>query len=248
MSVKALIAEDEALLAADLRQQLARVWPELELCATASDGYAALQAMECHRPDVLFLDIRLPGLDGLELARLAGGRAQIVFVTAYDQFALRAFDEGAVDYLMKPLDPARLAQTVLRIKSRLKQAAPVAPATSAAAPRSAAEEAPLHWITVQMGRELRLIAVEDICYLRADHKYVAVVTAEHEALISASLKEMLERLNPSCFWQIHRSTVVNIHAIRSISRGQDGALTLQLKQRKEQLPVSATHAHLFRQW
>lgn len=248
MSVKALIAEDEALLAADLRQQLSHVWPELEVCDTASDGYAALQAMECHRPDVLFLDIRLPGLDGLELARLANGKAQVVFVTAYDRFALKAFDEGAVDYLLKPLDPARLAQAVLRIKSRLRQTAPAARPLPAPAARPAADDAPLRWMTVQMGRELRLIAVEEICYLRADHKYVAVVTAENEALISTSLKEMLQKLDPACFWQIHRGTVVNIHAIRSISRGDDGALTLHLKQRKEQLPVSATHAHLFRQW
>ena len=246
MSIKALIAEDEALLAAELRQQLGRVWPELEICGTASDGYAALQALESHRPDVLFLDIRLPGLDGMELARLAAGRAHVVFVTAYDQFALRAFDEGALDYLMKPLDPARLARAVQRIKARLQQPAAAAPA---AAPGPAVPpEPPLHWITVQMGRELQLIAVDDICYLRADHKYVAVVTAEHEALISATLKDMLARLDATRFWQIHRSTVVNIHAIRSISRGQDGALTLHLKQRPEQLPVSATHAHLFKQW
>jgi DNA-binding LytR/AlgR family response regulator len=245
MCAKALIAEDEAVLAWELRQQLARVWPELELCGTASDGYSALQAMESQRPDVLFLDIRLPGLDGLELARLAGGRAQVVFVTAYDQFALRAFDEGAVDYLMKPLDPARLARAVQRIKSRLAQAAPVA---APAKVGTVADSAPLHWITVQIGRDLQLIGVDEICYLRADHKYVAVVTAEHEALVSASLKDLLARLDPARFWQIHRSTVVNTQAIRCISRDPNGALTLQLKQRRERLPVSATYAHLFRQW
>jgi DNA-binding LytR/AlgR family response regulator len=239
MHFKALIAEDEALLANDLRQQLAQLWPELEVCDTASDGYAALQAIESHRPDVLFLDIRLPGIDGLELARLASGRAQVVFVTAYEQFALQAFEEGAVDYLIKPLDRARLARSVLRIKARLGQTAAVP---------SMPDNAPPLWITVQIGRELQLIAVKDICYLRADHKYVAVVTPKHEALISTSLKEMLARLDHSHFWQIHRSTVVNIHAIQSINRDDDGALTLQLKQRKERLPVSATYSHLFRQW
>lgn len=245
MCAKALIAEDEAVLAAELRQQLASVWPELELCDTAGDGYAALQAMESQRPDVLFLDIRLPGLDGLDLARLAGGRAQVVFVTAYDQFALRAFDEGAVDYLMKPLDPARLARAVQRVKARLAQAAPP---SSQPRPNPLPEQAPLRWITAQLGRDLQLIAVDEICYLRADHKYVAVVTAAQEALISASLKDLLARLDPASFWQIHRSTVVNIHAVRCISRDADGALTLQLKQRQERLPVSAAHAHLFRQW
>lgn len=245
MCAKALIAEDEAVLAAELRQQLASVWPELELCNIASDGYAALQALESQRPDVLFLDICLPGLGGLELARLADGRAQVVFVTAYDQFALRAFDEGAVDYLMKPLDPARLARAVQRVKSRLAGASPMAaPDKADAAPATA----PLQWITAQLGRDLHLIAVDEICYLRADHKYVAVVTADHEALVSASLKDLLARLDQSRFWQIHRSTVVNLQAIRCISRDQNGALTLQLKQRQERLPVSASYAHLFRQW
>jgi DNA-binding LytR/AlgR family response regulator len=247
VTTKAIIAEDEPLLAANLRQQLAQVWPELELCAVAADGYAALQAIECHRPDVLFLDIQLPGLDGLELARLAGQRAQIVFVTAFDQFAVPAFNEGAVDYLMKPLDPARLARAVLRVKARLDQA-PAGPAEpDGASPVNAAPE-PLHWITVQQGRELQLIAVDEICYLRADHKYVAVVTAGSEALISTPLKDMLSRLDPGTFWQIHRSIVVNIRAVRSISRSPDGALTLHLKQRAESLPVSAAHAHLFKQW
>jgi DNA-binding LytR/AlgR family response regulator len=247
VTIRALIAEDEPMLASELRQQLAQVWPDLDVCALAADGYAALHAIECHRPEVLFLDVRLPGLDGMALARLAGQGAQVVFVTAFDQFAVHAFNEGAVDYLMKPIDTARLARAVQRIKARLEQA----PGLSAATPPAGAAPAspdPLRWLTVQQGRDLQLIAVDDICYLRAGHKYVAVVTPECEALISTPLKAMLARLDPACFWQVHRSVVVHIKAVRSISRGTDGALSLHLKRRPETLPVSAGHAHLFRQW
>jgi len=247
VSTKAIIAEDEPLLAAHLRQELAQVWPELELCTMAADGYTALHAIEQHQPDVLFLDVQLPGLDGLQLAHLAGPQAHIVFVTAFDQFAVSAFNEGAVDYLLKPLDPARLARTVQRLKTRLVQAQPETAAPAVEAPAPAVPE-PLRWITVQQGRELQLIAVDDICYLRADHKYVSVVTPELQALISTPLKEMLARLDPAAFWQIHRGIVVNINAVRSISRGHAGALSLHLKQRSEVLPVSASSAHLFKQW
>lgn len=247
MAIKAVIAEDEPLLAANLRDELARVWPELELCAIAADGYAALQAIEHHRPEVLFLDVQLPGIDGMELARLAGQRAHIVFVTAFDQFAVRAFNEGAIDYLLKPLDPARLARAVQRVKARLDQA-PADLRGLVARGRETVAAAPLRWITVQLGRELQLIPVEEICYLRADHKYVVVVTADREALISTPLKEILGHLDPGTFWQIHRGIVVNIKAVRSISRGLTGALTLHLKQRAEALPVSPGNAHLFKQW
>ena len=245
--IKALIAEDEPLLAAELRDELVHVWPALEVCALAADGYTALRAIEEHDPHVLFLDIQLPGLDGLELARLVGQRAHIVFVTAYDHFAVRAFDEGAVDYLVKPLDPARLARAVQRVKARLGQV-PADLGALAERVRANATAGPLRWITVQQGRELQLITIDEICYLRADHKYVAVVTAAGEALISTPLKDMLARLDPSTFWQVHRSIVVNINAVRSINRSLAGSLSLHLKGREEALPVSAGNAHLFKQW
>jgi DNA-binding LytR/AlgR family response regulator len=240
VEIKALIAEDEPLLAENLRSELAHVWPELNVCAVVGDGYAALNAIERERPQVLFLDVQMPGLNGLEVARLAGQGCHIVFVTAYEHFAVGAFSEGADDYLVKPIDPARLARTVLRVKARLEQA-------PCALPLESPPPLPLRWFTVQQGRGLQVIAVDDICYLRADHKYVAVVMADTEALITTPLKEMLAQLDPQLFWQVHRSYVVNIKAVRSISRGLAGSLSLHLKQRRETLPVSASNAHLFKQ-
>jgi DNA-binding LytR/AlgR family response regulator len=246
---RALIAEDEPLLAAEIGEELARAWPALDIVATVHDGHAALAAADEHMPEVLFLDVKMPGLDGLEVARILGARAHVVFITAFDHYAIQAFDEGAVDYLLKPLDSARLARAVQRVKQRLGQT----PADMRSlvdrirehAPSGA--DAPLRWITVQIGRELRLITVEDICYLRADNKYVAVVTAEGEALVSTPLKELLARLDPEVFWQVHRATVVNVNAVRSVIRGVAGKLALQLKERPEKLEVSASYAHRFKQ-
>ncbi|MES2046956.1 MAG: LytTR family DNA-binding domain-containing protein [Pseudomonadota bacterium] len=249
MKTRALIAEDEPLLAEELHDELGRIWPELEICAIAPDGHTAWREIEKHAPDVLFLDVQMPGLGGLELARLVGQRAHIVFVTAFNHFAVQAFDEGAVDYLVKPLEPARLARAVHRLKERLGQVpANLHGLLDKVRERSDAAAGPLRWITVQQGRDLRLITIEDICYFRADHKYVAVVTAEGESLISTPLKELLARLDPEVFWQVHRGTVVNLNAVQSIGRSLAGGLTLQLKQRSEKLQVSATYAHLFKQW
>ncbi len=258
---RALIAEDEPLLAAELREELARAWPALQVVAVAHDGHAALAAAEAHSPHVVFLDVHMPGLDGLEVARILAGSAHVVFITAFDHYAVQAFDEGAVDYLLKPLDPARLVRAVQRLKLRLgQQPANLAglvdrikamPSAQRDTARHGLDEGPLRWITVQIGRELRLITAEDICYLKADNKYVCIVTAEGEALVSTPLKDLLARLDPAVFWQVHRGTVVNVNAVRSVQRavsgGMSGKLALQLKQRPEQLEVSATYAHLFKQ-
>jgi DNA-binding LytR/AlgR family response regulator len=245
---RALIAEDEPLLAAEIREELARAWPALDVAAVVHDGHAALAAAEQHRPEVLFLDVQMPGLDGLEVARILGASAHVVFITAFDHYAVQAFDEGAVDYLLKPLEPARLVRAVQRLRQRLGSAPTdmrgLVDRIRAQAPGT---DAPLRWITVQIGRELRLITVEDISYFRADNKYVSVVTAEGEALISTPLKDLLSRLDPEVFWQVHRGTVVNVNAVRSVLRGVGGKLQLQLKQRPERLEVSATYAHRFRQ-
>ncbi len=250
---RALIAEDEPLLAQELRDELARLWPALEVVALAHDGHEALRLFEAERPELVFLDVQMPGLDGLALARLVEGRAHVVFVTAFDHYAVQAFDEGAVDYLLKPLDPARLARALQRVKERqaLHQPppalAPLWQRLPAAAP-AAAEAGPLRWISVQVARELKLIMVEDICYFRADSKYVAVVTPDTEALISTPLKDLAPRLDPEQFWQVHRGTIVNVHAIRSVARNEGGStLTIRLKDRPETLQVSATYAHRFKQ-
>jgi len=247
-TTRALIAEDEPLLAAEIREELARVWPALDVRAVVHDGHAALAAAEADRPEVVFLDVQMPGLDGLEVARLLGNTAHVVFITAFDHYAVQAFDEGAVDYLLKPLDPARLVRAVQRLKQRVGQApADLRGLVDRIRTQAPGADAPLRWITVQIGRELRLITVEDICYFRADNKYVCVVTAEGEALISTPLKELLARLDPEVFWQVHRGTVVNVNAVRSVVRGLSGKLSLQLKQRAEKLEVSASYAHRFKQ-
>jgi len=241
----ALIAEDEPLLAAELREELAKLWPELTVCDVAHDGHSALCAFERHRPDVLFLDVQMPGATGIEVARVTGARAHVVFITAFDHYAVQAFEEGAVDYLLKPLDTARLARALRRVRERL--AKPPADMTHLLEriQRGPAGE-PLRWITVLNGRDVQLITIDEICYFRADNKYVAVVTAEAESLITTSLAELLTRLDPAIFWQIHRSTVVNVNAVHSVRHTVSGHLELRLKQRSELLRVSSAHAHLFK--
>jgi DNA-binding LytR/AlgR family response regulator len=241
----ALIAEDEPLLAAELREELARLWPELAICAVVNDGHAALRAIEQHRPAVLFLDVQMPGPTGIEVARVTGARAHVVFITAFDHYAVQAFEEGAVDYLLKPLETARLARALGRVRERLAR-----PPADLSHLLDQIQNAPaterLRWITVLNGREVRLITVEDICYFRADTKYVAVVTADGESLITTPLQELTERLDPAVFWRVHRSTVVNVNAVHSVHRTVSGHLELRLKQRSEALRVSSAHAHLFK--
>jgi DNA-binding LytR/AlgR family response regulator len=240
---RVLIAEDEPLLAAEIGEELQRLWPQAEIVTTVHDGHAALQALEEFKPTVYFLDVQMPGLSGLEVARLAGARAHIVFITAFEQYALQAFDEGAVGYLLKPLDTVKLARTLQRVKERLAQP----PADLSGLLEKLQPVEPLRWITVQRGRELQLITVDDVLYFRADHKYVAVVTADSEALISLPLKELVARLDGERFWQVHRSTIVNAHAIKSVSRSLSGKLSISLKDREESLEVSPSYAHRFKQ-
>ncbi|WP_213955410.1 MULTISPECIES: LytTR family DNA-binding domain-containing protein [unclassified Variovorax] len=241
----ALIAEDEPVLAAEIREELGRLWPGLVICAMVHDGHEALRQIERHRPQVLFLDVKMPGLTGIEVARAMGTRAHVVFITAFDQYAVQAFEEGAVDYLLKPLDPARLARALHRVKERL--AAPPADMSGLLEQlQRRATSDRLRWITVLRGADIHLITVEDVCYFRADNKYIAVVTAESESLITTPLKELVERLDPEMFWQIHRGVIVNINAIKSVRRALAGHLDLRLKERPETLRVSAANAHLFK--
>lgn len=244
----AVIAEDESVLRAQLKDLLHRVWPELAVAAAAEDGFQAMRALEEHKPDVLFLDIQMPGPTGLELARRASGRCHVVFVTAYDEHAVAAFQEGAVDYVMKPLTAERLAKACSRVKERLLTTpADVRSVLDALAKRVAQVNPYLRWINASMGTDVKFITVDEICYFQSDTKYTRVVTADGESIIRKPLKELLQELDPASFWQIHRSTIVNLNAIAGVSRDFAGHVVVKLKNRKEALPVSQPFAHLFRQ-
>ncbi len=230
-ALKAVIAEDEPVLRGELRDTLARIWPELVVCAEAEDGFEALRAMAEHAPDILFLDIQMPGLSGLEVAKQASGRCHVAFVTAYDQYAVAAFEQGAVDYVMKPFSAARLATTVARLKEKIARA----PANLDGLLRTLAEAA---------GKPKEYLR---ICYFEADNKYTLVVTAQQESLIRRPIKELIDELDPKLFWQIHRGTVVNVNAIAGVTRDLGGHLRVKLKQRKDLLAVSEPYRHLFKQ-
>ncbi len=244
----ALIAEDEATLASELAETLGVLWPQLSICAIAASGPEAVRLFEAHSPDILFLDIEMPGMSGLEVARRASGRSHVVFVTAYDKYAVTAFERGAVDYVMKPIDAARLADTVARLKQRLDSVPAVLDDLLAAlAERIAPSRDYIRWVTASQGRDLRLITTDDICYFRADNKCTLVVTPNQESLIYRTIRELAEKLDPSTFWQIHRGTIINVRHIGGITRDYRGRLRVRLRQRGETLAVSATYAHLFRQ-
>ena len=250
---RAVVAEDEGMLRRELIRQLQAAWPGLEILAECDDGASALEAIEAHRPDVAFLDIRMPGLTGLEVASAAGELSpgtQVVFVTAYNQHAIEAFDRGAVDYLLKPVQADRLAATIKRVQARIalgesSPAGKVADELAARPPEPSARE-PLQWITASAGKETRLILVEDVIFFQADNKYTVVMTAEGESLIRKPIRELLDVLDPAVFKQIHRSTVVNIRAIAGISRDEAGRGTIRLRNRPETLTVSLTFMPLFR--
>jgi DNA-binding LytR/AlgR family response regulator len=231
-----------------LQELLGAVWPELAIVAVSEDGFQAMQALKQHDPDVLFLDIQMPGLTGLEIARHASGRHHIVFLTAYDQYAVAAFEEGAVDYLMKPVTTARLTMACERVKTRLASApSNLDGLLDALAGRVAQASPHLRWINASVGTELKLITIDEVCYFQSDTKYTRVVTSDYESLIRKSLKELSSELDPAQFWQIHRSTIVNVNMISGVSRELSGGFVVKLKNRRETLPVSQPFAHQFRQ-
>lgn len=253
----ALIADDEPLLRKALTRMLAAAWPELEVLAQARNGREAVEQFEALKPDVCFLDVHMPGLSGVEAARLIGRRAQLVFVTAYDQYALQAFDQGALDYLVKPVESTRLADTVARLQERLR-AAQTLPDTDvlldqlAARLRKEPVATTLRWIRASVGQSLRLIAVDEIDFLRSDEKYTLIAWRGDagkaaEAVIRTPLKELVAQLDASLFVQVHRSVVVNLRAISHVTRGDNETADIHLKGRSEVLPVSRSYLHLFRQ-
>ncbi|MDN7181157.1 LytTR family DNA-binding domain-containing protein [Caballeronia sp. SEWSISQ10-4 2] len=271
MKATVLIAEDEALLAADLQAQLTRLWPELHCVASVADGETAVEQALALQPDVLFLDIRMPGMTGLEVAQalaedwpeLAKPFPLLVFVTAYDQYALHAFEHAAVDYVLKPVQPDRLEKTCARLQAALRQRAQSQAAepsweaaihtlrellhVDAARPQGRPPVAsPLRMIQASVGNTITMVPIADVLYFEAADKYVRLVTVEREHLIRISLRELQLQLDPECFWQVHRSTIVRCDAIASALRDDTGKLTLALRGHPDKLSVSRLYADRFR--
>jgi DNA-binding LytR/AlgR family response regulator len=246
-SPTAILAEDETVLRDELRAHLKDLWPELKVIGEAATGVEALDLIERETPDVLFLDIEMPRMTGLDVAQQTRGRCHIAFVTAYDAHAVAAFETGAVDYVLKPLERTRLKMAVERLQQRLGSLPPNLDVLLRELTRSSAQRTYLRWINASVGQTLRLITVDEVIYFQADTKYTRVVTATQEAIIRKSLVELQAELDPAIFWPIHRSTVVNANAIAGVSRDFRGRLTVTLKQRSEALSVSESHQHLFKQ-
>lgn len=228
MKPTAVIADDEPLLRAGLKAALAQAWPELEILAEAANGAQAVQATREHAPAFVFLDIEMPVMNGLEAAREIRDLAHVVFVTAYDRYAVEAFEQGAVDYVLKPAQGDRLADTVSRLRARLGAGR-------------------LQWLQASLGSSLKLINVDDVLYFQAGAKYTRVVTREGDALVRKPLRELAAELDAGHFWQVHRGTIVNIRAIASVATDELGRREIALRDRAERLEVSRTFAHLFRQ-
>jgi DNA-binding LytR/AlgR family response regulator len=256
--VSAVVADDERLMREQLRVRLGEVWPELEIVAEARNGREAVDAVAEHRPDLVFLDIRMPGMTGVEAAREIGDSCHVVFITAYSEYAVEAFEQGAVDYVLKPADSERLALTVARLKKRLgakpadlgplleKLAARLeqpAGAPSPAGPKSSY----LQWIQASMGQQIRMIPVAEVLFFTSDEKYTRVQTETYEALIRKPIKELVGELDPEQFWQIHRATIVNVKAIAGVTRDLRGRQLVQLKNYPQKLEVSRNYTHLFKQ-
>lgn len=248
MTITAVVADDEPFALAGLVHALAQVWPELTVLATARDGPEAFQAIQTHRPTLAFLDIRMPGMSGLQVAEALGGQTMVVLVTAYDNYALSAFERGVADYVLKPVELPRLAKVVLRLKERLAQPASASTATPPAdtADAAAATAQPLQWIKASVGAQVRLIHVDDVYYFESDAKYTRVVTADGEALIRMPLRLLIGQLDGQWFWQVHRSAVINLRYVASVAR-VDENMEVILKGRPERIKVSVAYQGLFKQ-
>ena len=254
MNFRGVIAEDEELLRTALSSLLKEAWPQLDIVAECEDGASALESIAELQPDVAFLDIRMPGLTGIEVARglaEASPRTQVVFVTAYDQYAIDAFEQGAIDYLLKPITRERLLATVQRIQARAAAGHPDGATLDAllrhlSARQGTSSKPPLVWITASAGKDTKLVMVDDVAYFQADNKYTTVMTADGESLLRTPLRELLDSLDTNTFKQIHRSTIVNMKAVASVSRDETGRGRLKLKTRPEVLTVSQPFMTLFR--
>ena len=244
----AILAEDEPILRAQLEKKLRALWPELEIVASVEDGAAALEALEDKPADLMFLDIQMPEMTGVEVARHVAGRAHVVFVTAYDQYAIQAFETGALDYILKPVTDERLQVTIARLKAKLSMPPQDLNAVLAClAQQIGPKKERLQWVKATLGSTLRLIPVAEVLFFQSDEKYTRVVTAEGEALIKTPIRELLDGLDPEVFWQIHRSTVVNANAIAGVTRDFRGQAHVKIRGKDESLVVSRIYSHLFKQ-
>ncbi len=249
----AIIADDERLMRDQLRMRLGQVWPELDIVGEAKNGEEAVELVRQLKPDLTFLDIRMPGTNGMEAARQIGNQSSVVFVTAYDQYAVEAFERGAIDYVLKPPEQERLQVTVERLKEKLGQPKAlvndsVTQMLSQLAEKMAAPKPTyLQWIQASIGQDLRMIPVEDILFFRSDEKYTCVQTDKFEALIRKPVRDLAEELDPSLFWQIHRATLVNVNAIEGVTRDLRGRHLVMIKGKPEKLEVSRSFLHLFKQ-
>lgn len=255
MIPKAIIADDEKELRTYLKRMLAGIWPELDICGEAVNGKEALKLIDDFAPHIAFLDIKMPGLSGLDVAKKIAGVCRIVFITAFDKYAVEAFEREAVDYLVKPVTRERLTQTVNRLKKQL-QSSPEPPAgiadmisqVLAGMQGNAGVSHPyLQWIKTQHKKSVRLIPVEEVDYFQADDKYTLVITGETKELIKKSIRELSQELDPQKFWQIHRGTIVNVSRIENVGRSITGRGILKLKNSSTSLTVSRQYLHLFKQ-
>ncbi|CAB1060543.1 hypothetical protein D1BOALGB6SA_5309 [Olavius sp. associated proteobacterium Delta 1] len=252
-NLNAIIADDEEQLRIHLKSKLAGLWPELTICGEAENGLEALKLIDSCRPAIAFLDIKMPGLTGIEVAQKISGNCRVVFITAFDQYAIQAFENEAVDYLLKPVTDIRLEKTIKRLKKQISDISNPSADFSRSMDRLLAtlkdRQSPgyLKWIKVRHGEEVRLIAIDDVCYFKAEDKYTVVKTRDGESLIKKSIRQLIEELDPDQFWRIHRGTIINISRISRVSRSFAGRLIVQLKDLPETLTVSRSYAHLFKQ-
>ena len=248
----AVVADDERLMRDQIVAQLKHAWPELVIVGEAGNGREAVAMVQSLEPDVVFLDIRMPEMDGIEAARALAGKVHVVFITAYDQYAVTAFEQGAVDYLLKPAEPDRVALTCERLRERLQRAPDAMDDLLAKLSQRFAVGAPkprpyMRWVQASVGANIRMIPTSDILFFRAEDKYTRVQTERFEALIRKPIKELLEELDPEEFWQIHRSTVVRVDAVEQVSRNLRGNQVVHVKGSDEKLEVSRSFNHLFKQ-
>ena len=251
---EAVIADDEKQLRIYLKSKLANLWPELVVSGEAANGHQALDLIDTNRPAVAFLDIKMPGLSGLEVAKNITVDCIVVFITAYDEFAIEAFENEAIDYLLKPVTDERLEKTIERLKRRLASPPPASPRQLTetierllATMENKEEAGYLKWIKARLGEEVRLVAVDDVYFFKAEDKYTVVKTRGSEYLIKLSIQQLTEELDPDQFWHIHRSTIVNLNYVAGVHRSFGGRLLIKLQDMEQALPVSKSYSHLFKQ-